>query len=120
MRVSITSLLVQQCHAPGLVTVMKFKTTKINFERLFGLSTKISTHENYPPYGNHNVCVCLSLSLSVREREREAGEGETERGGGREREGESPDYVYVHIHIHVHVCLHVHIHNNFLDCFGSW
>ena len=40
-----------QCHAPGLVAVTKFKTTKINFEDLFGLSTKISTHENYLPYG---------------------------------------------------------------------
>ena len=36
-----------QCHAPGLVAVMKFKTTKINFEGLFGLSTKISNHEKY-------------------------------------------------------------------------
>ena len=39
-----------QCHAPGLVAITKFKTTKINFEGLFELSTKISTHENYPPY----------------------------------------------------------------------
>ena len=36
---------------PRLVAVTKFKTTKINFECLFGLSTKISPHENYPPYG---------------------------------------------------------------------
>ena len=41
----------QQCHAPRLVAVTKFKTTKINFEGLFGLSTKIRSHENYPPYG---------------------------------------------------------------------
>ena len=40
----------QQCHAPRLVAVTKFKTTKINFEGLFGLSTKIRLHENYPPY----------------------------------------------------------------------
>ena len=32
--------------------VTKFKTTKINFEGLFGLSTEIRPHENYPPYGN--------------------------------------------------------------------
>ena len=38
----------QQCHAPRLVAVTKFKTTKINFESLFGLSTKIRPHENYP------------------------------------------------------------------------
>ena len=50
-RVSIISSLVQQCHAPGLVAVTKFKTTKMNFQGLFGLSTKISPHENYPPYG---------------------------------------------------------------------
>ena len=47
--ISITSSLVQ-CHAPGLVTVMKFKTTKINFEGPFELSTKISTYENYSSY----------------------------------------------------------------------
>ena len=33
-----------QCHAPVLVAVSKFKTTKINFEGLFGLSTKITCH----------------------------------------------------------------------------
>ena len=43
-----TSSFVQQCHAPA-VTI--FKTTKINFEGLFRLSTKIRPHENYPPYG---------------------------------------------------------------------
>ena len=30
-----------QCHAPGLVAVTKFKTTKINFEDLFGFSQKL-------------------------------------------------------------------------------
>ena len=40
----------QQCHAPRLVAVTKFKTTKINFEGLFWLSTKIIPHENYLPY----------------------------------------------------------------------
>ena len=40
----------QQCHAPGLVTKTKFKTTKINFEGLFRLSMKIRPHKNYPPY----------------------------------------------------------------------
>ena len=39
-------------YAPRLVAVTKFKTTKINFEGLFGLSMKIRPHENYPPYGN--------------------------------------------------------------------
>ena len=52
MHVSIISSLVQQCYAPRLVAVTKFKTTKINFEGFFGLSTKISTHENHPPYGS--------------------------------------------------------------------
>ena len=38
---------------PGvtLIAATKFKTTKINFGGLFGLSTKISTHEYYPLYG---------------------------------------------------------------------
>ena len=31
MRVSITSSLMQQCRAPRLVAVTKFKTTKMNF-----------------------------------------------------------------------------------------
>ena len=53
VHVSITSLLVQQCHAPGLVAVTK---VKINFEGLFGLSTIIRPHENYPPYGMHALC----------------------------------------------------------------
>ena len=39
------------CHAPELIAATKFKTTKINFGGLFGLSTKINTHENYPLYG---------------------------------------------------------------------
>ena len=39
------------CHAPELIAATKFKTTKINFGDLFGLSTKINTHENYPLYG---------------------------------------------------------------------
>ena len=38
--VSITSSLVQ-CHAPGLIAIIKFKTTKINFEGLFRLSMNI-------------------------------------------------------------------------------
>ena len=42
-RVSITSSLVQ-CHAPGLITITKLKTMKINFEGLFRLSTKITRH----------------------------------------------------------------------------
>ena len=42
--VYITSSLVQQCHAPGLVAITKFKTMKINFEGLFRLSTKITRH----------------------------------------------------------------------------
>ena len=49
-RVSITSSLVQY-HTPGLVAVTKFKIMKINSEGLLWLSTKISTPENYPPYG---------------------------------------------------------------------
>ena len=51
VRVSITSSLMQW-RAPGLVPIMKFKTMKINFEGLFRLSMKISTHENYPPYSS--------------------------------------------------------------------
>ena len=39
------------CHAPELIAATKFKTMKINFGGLFGLSTKINTHENYPLYG---------------------------------------------------------------------
>ena len=39
------------CHAPELIAATKFKTTKINFGGLFGFSTKINTHENYPLYG---------------------------------------------------------------------
>ena len=34
------------CHAPELIAA-----TKINFGGLFGLSTKINTHENYLLYG---------------------------------------------------------------------
>ena len=49
--VSITSSLVPGCHAPELIAATKFKTTKINFEGLFGFSTKINTHKNYPLYG---------------------------------------------------------------------
>ena len=41
----------QQCHVPVLVAITKFKITKINVEGLFGLSTKIRPHKNYPPYG---------------------------------------------------------------------
>ena len=53
--VSITSSLVPGCHTPELIAATKFKTTKINFGGLFGLSTKINTHENYPLYGiGHN------------------------------------------------------------------
>ena len=44
------------CHAPELIAATKFKTTKINFGGLFGLSTKINSHENYPLYGT-----CFSL-----------------------------------------------------------
>ena len=39
------------CHAPELIAATQFKTTKINFGDLFGLSTKINTHENYALYG---------------------------------------------------------------------
>ena len=39
------------CHAPELIAATKFKTMKINFGALFGLSTKINAHENYPLYG---------------------------------------------------------------------
>ena len=42
---------VPACHAPELIAATKFKTTKINFGGLSGLSTKINTHENYPLYG---------------------------------------------------------------------
>ena len=34
-----------------MIAVTKFKSTKINFEELFGLPTKIRSHKNYPPYG---------------------------------------------------------------------
>ena len=36
------------CHTPKLIAATKFKTTKINFGGLFGLSMKINT---YPLYG---------------------------------------------------------------------
>ena len=42
------------CHAPELIAATKFKMEKINFGGLFGLSTKINTHENYPVYGKLN------------------------------------------------------------------
>ncbi|MCG8626132.1 MAG: hypothetical protein MJE68_29555, partial [Proteobacteria bacterium] len=42
--VSITSSLVPGCHAPELIAATKFKTTKINFGGLFGLSTKITRY----------------------------------------------------------------------------
>ena len=32
------------CHAPELIAATKFKTTKINFGGLFGLSTKITRY----------------------------------------------------------------------------
>ena len=38
------------CHAPELIAATKFKTMKINFGGLFGLSMKINTHENYLLY----------------------------------------------------------------------
>ena len=47
------------CHTPELIAATKFKTTKIKFGGLFGLSTKINTHENYPLYGNNNCCRVL-------------------------------------------------------------
>ena len=55
--VSATSSHVQQCHTPGLVAVTKFESMKIDFEGLFGLSTKISPHENCPhtPHVPHLV-----------------------------------------------------------------
>ena len=53
------------CHAPELIAATKFKTTKIKFGGLFGLSTKINTHDNYPLYGNmtfvllyHKILIC--------------------------------------------------------------
>ena len=52
--VLITSSLVLESHAPKLIAATKFKTTQINFGSLFGLSTKINTHENYPLFG---MCV---------------------------------------------------------------
>ena len=45
--VSITSSLVPGCHAPELIAATKFKTTKINFGGLFGLSTKITRYTVY-------------------------------------------------------------------------
>ena len=57
-----------RCHAPELIAATKFKTTKINFGGLFGLSTKIiiNTHENYPLYGsthavNYNIHILWHL-----------------------------------------------------------
>ena len=47
------------CHAPELNAATKFKTTKINFGGLFGLSTKINTHENYPLYGINFLTMIL-------------------------------------------------------------
>ncbi|MCG8624938.1 MAG: hypothetical protein MJE68_23430, partial [Proteobacteria bacterium] len=45
------------CDTPELIAATKFKTTKINFGGLFGLSTKINTHENYPLYGIVSIFV---------------------------------------------------------------
>ena len=55
---ALVSIALVQCHAPALFAVMKFKTMEINFEGLFGLSTKISTHENYLPY-------CISYTVAM-------------------------------------------------------
>ena len=55
----------QQCHTPRLVAVTKFKTTKINFEGLFGLSTKIRPHENCPPYGINFITCCILYFLEI-------------------------------------------------------
>ena len=59
------------CHAPELIAATKFKTTKINFGALFGLSTKINAHENCPLYGIHqssdryNIIYIVSSSLCM-------------------------------------------------------
>ena len=61
----------QQCHATPLdwlLAVTKFKTTKINFEGLFGLSTKIRPHEDYPPYGTMTYALILLLFTSIIQR----------------------------------------------------
>ena len=55
----------QQCHAPRLVAVTKFKTTKINFEGLFGLSTKIRPHENYTCHTVHLLILYTNGSQGV-------------------------------------------------------
>ena len=50
--VSITSSFVPGAKPLNcMIAATKFKPTKINFGGLFGLSTKINTHENYPLYG---------------------------------------------------------------------
>ena len=61
----------KQCHTPGLVAVTKFKTTKISFEGLFGLSTKISMHENYLPYGIDEKQLCDGSSTNSGEDDKE-------------------------------------------------
>ena len=54
------------CHAPELIAATKFKTTKINFGGLFGLSMKINTHENYPLYGMYaDIITTNTVKLKV-------------------------------------------------------
>ena len=50
---------------PVLVAIMKFKTTKINFEGLFRFSMKIRPHENYPPYGIGVECAISWMIMAT-------------------------------------------------------
>ena len=52
------------CHAPELIAATKFKTTKINFGALFGLSAKINAHENYPLYGTCDYNLLCNVNYS--------------------------------------------------------
>ena len=53
------------CHAPELIAATKFKTTKINFRGLFGLSTKINTHKNYLLYGMWAFVYMYNIHVDV-------------------------------------------------------
>ena len=65
MHVLIISSLVQQCHAPGLVAVTKFKITKINFEGLFGFYTKITHQTVYVSTVATRVSIVKQICLAT-------------------------------------------------------
>ena len=66
----IMSVCMQQCHAPKMIAITKFKTTKINFEGLFGLSTKldptkITHHTIFSRKAADGVAVALNVHAVI-------------------------------------------------------